>query len=406
MKNLILIFFAVLCVHAVSAQLILKENFDYSVGNITDQDAWKAYHSAGAEPVQIIEGGLQFTGYNFTDKDGKAVRLHPDRQGTEDVYTKFSETVGTGALYLSFLLKVDETTPSTNTNPMDFLNLSSSTRNTNRGRLAAIEVSPGVYKLRIIWGLNKAEYSETSRTFNYGQTYLIVMKYERFPGTTDDKISLYAFDNAPTSTEPATADIAPFGYAGEIDPTYVDLQQLGPTSNPTTTTPQDITIDGMAAGKSWRDIFKDGQPVLNFDNLTAEIGSDPIELNGTVASGNPITYSIEEGKEDVATLSGNVLTIIGIGTAKITATADGTDDYMDAEKSILLRVVASYKWLQAPAITVEGNSFRVVGPGADQFTKFYVNGTESTDLTNITGDIELRATTADGREIIRLKITR
>lgn len=406
MKRLLFLFLATLCVQAASAQLILKERFDYPVGNITDNDAWIAYASAGSQPVQVVEGGLQFDGYNFSDTDGKALRLNPTAQGTEDVYTQFSATVGTGSLYLSFLLKVDETTPSTNTSPMDFLNLSSSTRNTNRGRLAAIETSSDTYKLRIIWGVNNAEYSETSRTFNYGETYLIVMKYERFPGVNDDVISLYAFDSAPSFTEPGSADIAPFGYAGEIDPTYVNLQQLGQTSSPTTTTPQDITIDGMAAGRSWSDIFREGQPVLNFDDLTVEIGSEPIVLNGSVVSGNPITYTIEEGKEDVATLSNNVLTIIGMGTAKITAMADGTDDYMEAEKTILLRVVASYDWLYAPAITVEGNSFRVVGPGADRFTKFYVNETESTDLTDLTGDIHLRATSADGGEIIRLKINR
>src|SRR5690606_1576881 len=156
----------------------------------------------------------------------------------------------------------------------------------------------------------------------------------------------------------------------------VNLQQLGPTTSPTTTTPQDITIDGMAAGTSWSDIFKEGQPVDNFNDITIEIGSEPIVLAGIVESGNPITYTIEEGKEEVALLTGNVLTIVGIGTAKVTAKAAGTSDYMEAEKTITLRVVASYDWLLAPAITVEGNMFRVVGPDADRFTKFYVNEVE------------------------------
>lgn len=406
MKRLLFLFLITLCVQAASAQLILKERFDYPLGNITDQDAWAPYAAAGSQPVQVVEGGLQFVGYNFTDTDGKALRLNPTAQGTEDVYTRFSETVTTGSLYLSFLVKVDETTPSTNTNPTDFLNLASSTRNTTRGRLAAIEASPDTYKLRLIWGATASQHVETSKTYQYGETYLVVLKYERVSGADNDLISLYTFDSAPPFDEPTSADIAPFGFTGDIDPTYVNLQQLGPAGSPTNTTPQNITIDGMAAGRSWRDIFREGQPVLNFDDLIVEMGSEPIVLNGTVVSGNPITYTIEEGKEDVATLSDNVLTIVGMGTARITATASGTDDYMDAEKRVLLRVVASYGWLHAPAITVEGNSFRVVGPGADRFTKFYVNEIESTDLTDLTEDIHLRATTADGREIIRLKINR
>ena len=406
MKRLLYLLTFVLCTHVASAQLILKENFDYSLGNVTNNEAWTAYAAAGAQPVQVIEGGLQFEGYNFTDADGKALRLNPTAQGTEDVTTKFSSTVTDGSLYLSFLIKVDETTPATNTNPTDFLNLASSTRNTTRGRLVAIETSPSTYKFRLIWGATASQHMETSKTYNYGETYLVVLKYERVPGSNNDLISLYTFDSAPTFTEPTAADIAPFGFAGDIDPTYVNLQQLGPAGSPTATTPQDITIDGMAAGTSWRDIFREGQPVQGFDDMIIEMGSEPITLNATVKSGNPVSYTIEPGKDGVATLSGNILTIVGMGTAKITATAAGTADYMEAEKAITLRVVASYDWLLAPAITVEGNSFRVVGPGADRFTRFEVNGVENTDLTDLTGEISLRATTADGKEIIRLKINR
>ncbi len=406
MKRLSLLFCIVLCAQFASAQLILKENFDYSLGNITDNDTWTPYAAAGSEPVQVVEGGLKFEGYNFTDTDGKAVRLNPSKQATEDVYTKFSSSVTTGSLYLSFLLKVDETTPATNTNPTDFLNLASSTRNTTRGRLAAIETSPTSYKLRLIWGATSSQNRETTRTFNYGETYLVVLKYERVSGSDNDLVSLYVFDSAPSSTEPTTADIAPFGYTGDIDPTYVNLQQLGPSGSPTATTPQNITIDGMVAGTSWSDAFKEGQPVQNFDNMTIEMGSDPIVLNAAVISGNPVTYTIEAGKEDIATLAGNVLTIVGMGVAKITATAAGTADYMEAEKTITLRVVASYDWLHAPAITVEGSSFRVVGPGADRFTKLYVNDEEGSDLTDIVGEVNLKASTVDGSEVIRLKLSR
>lgn len=304
------------------------------------------------------------------------------------------------------MLKVDETIPATNTNPTGFLSLSSSTRNTTRARLAAIETSSSTYKLRLIWGASADPYSETSESFNYGQTYLVVLKYERISGNNNDLLSLYTFDSAPPFTEPASADIVPFGGSGDMDPTYVNLLQLGPTSSPANTTPQNMTIDGMVAGLSWRDIFREGQPIQNFDNLTVEMGSDPVALNGTVISGNPITYTIEEGKENVAILEGNVLTIVGLGTAKVTAKADGTNDYMEAEKTITLRVVASYDWLHAPAITVEGSAFRVVGPRADRFTKLYINDVEGTELTNISGEITLKATTADGSEIIRLKISR
>lgn len=93
MKRLSFLFTLMLCVQITSAQLILKENFDYAIGNVTDNEAWTAYSSAGSEAVQVFEGGLQLDGYNFTDIDGKAIKLNPSKQGTEDVYVKFSSPV-------------------------------------------------------------------------------------------------------------------------------------------------------------------------------------------------------------------------------------------------------------------------------------------------------------------------
>lgn len=411
MKKLFFLLIIPLCMPILNAQIILKENFDYPLGDLTNNETWVAYASGGVEAVQVVAEGLDFEGYNFSDTDGKAIKLNPTKQGTEDVYTLFSERVvnADATLYLAFLLKVDETIPSTNMNPQHFLQLRSSTRNTARARLTAIETSSETYKLRLIWGLSQDNPPrETTKQFNYGETYLIVLKYQRGPSGTQnqDVASLYTFDSAPPFNEPSTPDIAPFGAAGTIDPMSVDLQQLGPTSDPATTTPQNMTIDGMVAALSWRDIFREGQPVQNFNDMTVEVGSEPITFDGYVKSGNSITYSIEEGKESVAVLNGNVLTIVGEGSVKITATAEGTDDYMEAEKTITIRVVAGYDWLIDPTIAVVGNNVRVTGPGAERFTKIYVNGVESTDLTNINGEITLRATTSDESEVIRLVISR
>lgn len=410
MKRIFLLLIISLCIQLSTAQIILKENFDYKIGNIINNERWWAYASEGVEPVQIIEGGLIFGGYNFSDQDNRSVKLSPTKQGTEDVTIEFTQRVHEpdATLYLAFLLKVDEAIPATNTNPQSFLQLRSSTRNTTRARLATIETSPQTYKIRLIWGLSQVDSHDANKSLNYGQTYLVVLKYKRgASGTSNqDVTSLYIFDTPPPMTEPATADVAPFGAAGTIDPTFVDLTQLGPTSSPSTSTPQNMTIDGMVAALSWRDIFREGQPVENFNNMTVEIGSEPIVFNGYVKSSNPVTYSIEEGKDDVATLLDNVLTIIGEGTVKVTARAEGTEDYMDAEKIITVTVVAGYDWLYAPAIAVQGNNVRVTGPGAERFTKIYINGEENNDLTDITGEIILRATTSDGSEVIRLKINR
>ncbi|MGV8136019.1 MAG: leucine-rich repeat protein [Mangrovibacterium sp.] len=72
----------------------------------------------------------------------------------------------------------------------------------------------------------------------------------------------------------------------------------------------------------------------------------------------------------------------------------------------------SYNWLQAPAILVVGNTSKVVGPRAGEFTKFYINGTETplvngeADLSGKTGELDLKVSTANGGEIVRLKISK
>jgi hypothetical protein len=255
MKALFTTFMAMLCANFASAQLIKEENFNYPIGNITNNASWIPYSSAGIQPVQVINGGLTFLEYNFTDTDGKAVKLNPLNQGTEDVYTALSSSVSSGSFYLSFLVKVDKTTPSTNTNPSEFLSLSSSSRVTTRGRLCAIETSATTYQFRLIWGINAVEFQQTSTSYNYGATYLIVLKYTKFSGTDNDKTSLYVFNNTPPITEPVSATIAPFGYTGEIDPGHINLQQLGATGSSASTAPQNITIDGMAGARKWDDIF-------------------------------------------------------------------------------------------------------------------------------------------------------
>ncbi|EOA60471.1 hypothetical protein HMPREF1214_00316 [Bacteroides sp. HPS0048] len=73
---------------------------------------------------------------------------------------------------------------------------------------------------------------------------------------------------------------------------------------------------------------------------------------------------------------------------------------------------SEFDWLQAPAIVVDDSTAKVVGPNADSFTRFYVNGAEvaltdgKADLSGLAGDISLKATTNSDGQVIRLKIRR
>jgi hypothetical protein len=147
--------------------------------------------------------------------------------------------------------------------------------------------------------------------------------------------------------------------------------------------------------------------IENFNDITVEVGSAPITLTATAKGNRPVTYTIEQGKESVATLSDGVLTIVGEGTVQVTATAEGNNDYQESVKTITVTVL-DYSWLQEVAITVEGNTARVVGPAGSvaKFTKFHVGSTvtdgNSADISAATDGTELKATTADG-DVVKLK---
>ncbi|MGI6074566.1 MAG: leucine-rich repeat protein [Fermentimonas sp.] len=149
------------------------------------------------------------------------------------------------------------------------------------------------------------------------------------------------------------------------------------------------------------------QTIENFEDITAFVGDEPITLGATSsAEGRPISYVLEKGKEAIATIDGNVLTIKGSGTAKITAKAEGNFEWLAAEKTITL-TVRDYTWLQAPAIAIDGNKISVVGPGKEAFTKITINGKEGNELKEDTkGEVKIVATSADGKQSIRLIINR
>lgn len=148
------------------------------------------------------------------------------------------------------------------------------------------------------------------------------------------------------------------------------------------------------------------QTISNFEDITTTVGAT-VALNATASSGLPVTYTIAD--PSMATLEGNVLTVLKEGETTVEAIQPGDNiSYGPVRKTVTLYVV-SYGWLEAPAITVEGNTAKVVGPQADSFTSFSVNGEEtegnSADISAATGVIVLRATKADG-SMLKLTINR
>lgn len=262
--------------------------------------------------------------------------------------------------------------------------------------------SIGSYAFSGTIGLEKLELPTTLTTIgNYAFQNMTNLKtlIVNNPEPVILKISSKVFDGIPKGADAKACTL------------YVPAQSIDPTTN------------GYNAENDYSiyDLWKDFMPnikaigsnavaneIKNFDDITVEKSSTAtITLTATVEGDRTVTYSIEDGKTAVATLSSGVLTIVGEGTAQITAQVAGNNDYAAAQKMITLTVL-DYTWLQDVAIAVSGTTAKVVGPAelVAKFTKFYVGSTatdgNSADISAVTGEVELKATTAND-DVVKLK---
>jgi hypothetical protein len=151
---------------------------------------------------------------------------------------------------------------------------------------------------------------------------------------------------------------------------------------------------------------------LNKSTLSLSTG-DSETLTATLAPGNATNKNVTWSSSDatIATVDANgLVTAVAAGTATITVTT--TDGSKTATCAVTVTAAVTYTWLLAPAIAIEGTNAKVVGTDADKFTLFFINDVAATftdgmvSLAGKTGDLSLKATTADGASIIKLKVNK
>ena len=87
-------------------------------------------------------------------------------------------------------------------------------------------------------------------------------------------------------------------------------------------------LNGSALVDSSTRLGKETQTIAFEDIPIKTINSEPFSLNATASSGLPVT--ITSMNESVATVSGNVVTIVGGGEVALEASQEGDDDYYPA----------------------------------------------------------------------------
>ena len=105
----------------------------------------------------------------------------------------------------------------------------------------------------------------------------------------------------------------------------------------TITATQEATTNYLAATKICSLTINKAIPILSgFVNLTKTFGNDQFALNPTSNSNGLIYYSSSDSA--VATISGNVVTIVGAGLVAITATQTATNNYLEVTNTCSLTV--------------------------------------------------------------------
>jgi hypothetical protein len=289
------------------------ENFSYTAGSVlTSVGGWGSIGtSAGTNTLTISSSGLS---YPSSPASGIGLSCSFTNSG-QDAGQLFASTYSSTALYASFLVKI---------------NSALSAGDYFAGFMGGTLSNPA-YPLRIwvrstgsnfAFGLSKFTNTttilplyEASETRNFGQTYLIVIKYTFAPGTSDDVVSMWvnpqlgATESTPTLTTTITnsndqSSIVGFfirqgssanAPAGEIDGIRVDPSwQLVPV----TMTSFSATKDGKNNLLSWATASEQNNAGFEVQRSTDGSTYENIgfvkSLSATGNSSSPLSYSFTD----------------------------------------------------------------------------------------------------------------
>jgi hypothetical protein len=226
---------------------IASANFDAVAGSALTDNGWVAHSSSSTNPILITSPGLTFPNY-YGSGIGNAAAVTSTGQ---DVSLQFAE-VTTGTVYASFLINATASPLCVDQYFFAFGN-NNTADTAYRGKLLINQdpVNPTKFKFGFAANLS---IKSSPVLYDYGTTYLVVIKYKIIDATTTngngnigrDETSLYVFDTtADFLTEPTTPTIGIEDTASvDIIPGRVVLRQDN-TNSP------NVIIDGLRVDNNW-----------------------------------------------------------------------------------------------------------------------------------------------------------
>jgi uncharacterized repeat protein (TIGR02543 family) len=149
--------------------------------------------------------------------------------------------------------------------------------------------------------------------------------------------------------------------------------------------------DNITLYAQWLDDSLEPQTITFNPLANVTYGDDNFDLTATASSGLTVSYT--SSNENVATISGNTVTITGVGETTITALQTGDGDFQPAE-TVQQTLTVNQKELTLSGVAVTSKEYD--GNTTASFTGGSLVGVVGSDDVNFTGNVAF--TTADAGE--------
>jgi len=198
-------------------------------------------------------------------------------------------------------------------------------------------------------------------------------------------------DSSFTITQPISNSTGTFSYSSSNTSVATisgnTITIVGPGTATITASQGDSTNFNSGTKTATFQVDKITPSINNFSLPTRRYGTSPFIITTPTSTSNG-TFSYVSSDESVATVSGNIITIVGAGTATITSTQAETEFYKSETVTSTIQVskaIPSISSFSIPTKNYEDSTFTITPPTSNSSGSFsYVSSDES--VATISGD--------------------
>lgn len=405
MKKIILLLAAIATVSIAQAKSVWTENFNYAVGDLTtkttqddlistDYTSWYYTQTGSYSLLQVADTNLTYPNY-CTKATGNAIKISARGYKTG---RQFSD-ITSGSVFVSALVKIN-TLQSSNGTKEYFMYMTPDISGSNAyARLHTKKDADGYY-LGVAKFAESNSYLRYSQKLNYGETYLLVMRYDFIDGEKNDFVSLYINPTSETTNPTITCvrDTATGSGTAQGADSKNDAASIGGIMiNQAANTSRNMFIDEVKVATAWADLWEDGSDVKTPTLVVAEdqksydfgeltINKDQQTYQFTV-TGTDLTEAVTVAKTnaDITVSPASISVADAAKGAKVTVTV--TPTVLGAQSDVI--TISSGKLSQQVTVNWKGVEEPIIDPTAEllsnpSFEQYSTNpmfGTSWTDWT-------------------------